>query len=247
MLAVLVGLAHADDVRAIQDASREILAADAGRAAELVDAIAPVCARVFLAPGDVGDGAAIGVVDHVVAKGENATTIAKRYRIGAGLIARLNRGYDPRALRVGQRLKVIDLARQPLRLVIVCSRFRLLAWRGETLVAALRVGLGAPATPTPRGETRVVLRARDPEWRDPDSGRIFPPKHPGNILGGFWMAFAPGDDGRFKSIGMHGFTGDDPQVWLEKQGSHGCVRLLQDDIGALFELALDGTAVSVRD
>ncbi len=236
-----------EDARAIVEASRAIVAADAERAAELVDAIAPTCARVFLASGAVADGAAIGVVEHVVAKGENATAIAKRYRIGTGLIARLNRDYDARSLAVGRRLKVIDCAHQPLRLVVVCSRFRLLVWRGEILVAALRVGLGAAATPTPRGETRVVLRARDPEWRDPDTGRIFPPKHAGNILGGFWMAFAPGDDARFKSIGMHGFTGDSPEVWLEKQGSHGCIRLLQDDIAALFDLAIEGTAVSLRD
>jgi lipoprotein-anchoring transpeptidase ErfK/SrfK len=108
------------------------------------------------------------------------------------------------------------------------------------------VGLGAPGHPTPIGATSVVSCVRNPEWRDPDTGKVFKPDAPGNVLGGYWIGFAPGPGDAFRGIGIHGYTAEAPEGWLGKAGSHGCVRMQQRDISALFALVRPGTAMSIR-
>jgi lipoprotein-anchoring transpeptidase ErfK/SrfK len=88
---------------------------------------------------------------------------------------------------------------------------------------------------------------RNPEWRDPDSGKIFKPNDPGNILGGYWIGFEHGPTAHFKGIGVHGFTAESSDMWLEKNGSHGCIRLIQDDIAWAFTLIRPGMRVTIRE
>ena len=163
------------------------------------------------------------------------------------LTVRLNRGLKPSQLEVDQELKVLDLAAQPVEIIVSRTAFRLMVWRGPLLVAVCKVGLGREKSPTPLGTTTIWQCVRNPEWRDPDTKRIFKPTEPGNVLGGYWMACTPGDDQRFRGIGLHGYTAEAPAAWLEKPGSHGCVRLVQDDIAALFALIRPGTRVTIRE
>jgi lipoprotein-anchoring transpeptidase ErfK/SrfK len=226
-------------------ASRQIgeLSGTAGHA--LAERLAPYAARAFDSPETGAGFESLGVVVHRVAKGEVPGAIAKRYRIGDGLIARLNRDYAPTRLQVGQSLKVLDLSDRSLSLVVDRKRYRLGAWRtapggGWLLLAYLPVGLGAPETPTPSGTTKVVERARDPEWRDPVSGVVHAPGTPGNVLGGYWMRLDPEGIGT-SGIGLHGYTAEDPALWLGRDASNGCVRMRQDDMDLVFHLALEGT------
>ena len=101
--------------------------------------------------------------------------------------------------------------------------------------------------PPPLGVSAIWQCVRNPEWRDPDTKKVFKPTEPGNVLGGYWIAVKPGDDGHFKGIGLHGYTAEKPERWLGKPGSHGCVRLVQDDIAALFALVRPGMKVTVRE
>jgi lipoprotein-anchoring transpeptidase ErfK/SrfK len=113
-------------------------------------------------------------------------------------------------------------------------------------VLSCPVGIGAGGTPTPAGATTIAQRVRNPEWRDPATGKVHPPHSPGNLLGAWWLGFAAGDDGRFRSIGCHGWTGDDPARWLGQEGSRGCIRMRQDDIADLAALVVPGVVVEVR-
>ena len=113
--------------------------------------------------------------------------------------------------------------------------------------AVERCGLGRDSSPTPLGATTVRQCARNPEWRNPDTGKILKPDDPENILGGYWIGFEPRADKQFKGIGIHGFTGADPEQWLEKNGSHGCVRLVQEDIALVFALVRPGITVTIRE
>lgn len=214
----------------------------------LAEQLAPFAARAFDSPETGAGFESLGVAVHRVKKGEVPGAIARRYRVGDGLIARLNRDYSPTRLQVGQALKVLDLSDRSLRLVVDRKRHRLGAWRtapggGWLLVAYLPVGLGAPETPTPSGSTKVIERARDPEWRDPVSGVVHPPGAPGNVLGGYWMRLDPEGIGK-AGIGLHGYTAEEPALWLGRDASNGCVRMRQDDMDLVFHLALEGTPLS---
>jgi hypothetical protein len=234
--AALVPLIHA--------ASTAVAAAPTDTAIPIADRLAPYARRVFLAPGEVPGMERVGMVMHAIARGETLSGIARRHRIGTGLVSRLNPTRGP--LVVGRGLKLLDATAAPVSVVISLHRYRLLAWRGKLLLASFPVSVGKPATPTPLGETVVAVRARDPEWRDPDTGRLFAPRDPGNVLGGYWLGFDPLPERRFRGIGIHGFTAERPETWLETASSHGCIRLAQEDIAVLFDLALPGAKVVVR-
>lgn len=211
----------------------------------LGDRVAPFCRRLFseALPGRER----CGVLTHALAAGETPSVLARRYHTSIELVQRLNPGLDPRTLSIGQELAVMDLASTPLELVVSRSSFRLMVWRGAILVGAFRCGLGRDGSPTPLGATTVRQCARNPEWRNPDTGKILKPDDPENILGGYWIGFEPRADLQFKGIGIHGFTGADPEQWLEKNGSHGCVRLVQEDIALVFALVRPGVVVTVRE
>jgi lipoprotein-anchoring transpeptidase ErfK/SrfK len=214
-------------------------------AVALGDRIAPFCRRLF---SDTLPGRArCGVLLHTIVAGETPSILARRYHTSSELIQQLNPGLDPTALSIGQGVQVLDLATTPLELVVSRSAYRLLAWRGTTLIGVFRCGLGRDSSPTPLGATTVRQCVRNPEWRNPDTGKILKPNDPENILGGYWIGFEPRADKHFKGIGIHGFTGAEPAEWLEKNGSHGCVRLVQEDIALVFALVRPGITVSVRE
>jgi lipoprotein-anchoring transpeptidase ErfK/SrfK len=233
----------------ITAASRRVASSGGDAADGLAARLEPYCKRAYFGPERFQDMQQIGLAMHVVQKGEVPGAIAKRYGFSDGLLGRLNEGYAPNRLKVGQELKVLDLRKVELKLAVDRSRHRLSAWRiwpnGErVLLMHVTVGLGAPATPTPVGTTKVVERALDCEWTDPNTNVTYAPGDPGNLLGGYWVRLDDAGIGR-KGIGLHGFTGNDPTAWLGKDASNGCVRMLQDDIDRVFHLALVGTPVEL--
>jgi hypothetical protein len=240
----------AEVVPLIVEASAVISSVDADQGHALAERLEPFCRRAFFGPERLPGMERLGLRTHAVTSGELPGRIARRYGFGAGLFGYLNEGYDERKLREGQKLKVLELASGDLMLIVDRGRYRVSAWRslpgGEAwvLMAYIEVGLGAPESPTPLGETTVTSRVLDPQWKDPISGRVFAPDDPGNLLGGYWMALDAeglGEDG----IGFHGYTGEAPEDWLGKPRSNGCVRMLQGDIDRVFHFALEGTAVQI--
>jgi lipoprotein-anchoring transpeptidase ErfK/SrfK len=233
----------------ISEASRRIAASEGEGAAALAARLEPYCKRAFFGPERFDGMQHLGIALHKVQKGQVPGAIARSYGFSDGLLGRLNEGYAPERLKIGQELKVLDLRKAALAISVDRARHRLSAWRkapdgADLLVMHVTVGLGAPATPTPFGSTKVVERALDCEWTDPNTNVTYSPGDPGNLLGGYWMRLDEAGIGR-KGIGLHGFTGDDPSAWLGKDASNGCVRMLQDDIDRVFHLALVGTPVEL--
>ncbi len=225
--------------------SRELTGATPSAAQALADRLDPLARRLFLHGWQVPERATLGLTAHTVAAGDSLSRIGKRWGTPVDLLIRLNPGADPRRLAVGARIAVLDAKSTALRLEVRLPIRRLLVWRGSVLVLACPVGIGAVATPTPTGTTQLAVRAKDPEWRDPLTGTVHPPRSPGNRLGGYWLGFEPGPAERFRSIGCHGWTGEDPDAWLGQPGSQGCLRLRQADIADLYALVLLGTAISI--
>jgi lipoprotein-anchoring transpeptidase ErfK/SrfK len=225
--------------------SRAVVAApDDQRAVALAERLTPFCQRIFGSAERLPGTEPLGVGLWTVQPKDTWSGIARRLRVGADLLQRLN----PRAeLVVGREVKAVDAASAPISLVVLRGRFRLIAWRGSTLVGCFPVSVGKPGHETPLGATTVAVRVRNPEWTDPDTHRVFAGDDPRNVLGGFWLGFDPLATKQYRSIGIHGYTAEAPSQWLETNSSHGCVRLGQDDVRAIFDLALPGTKVVIRE
>ncbi|MBL8861252.1 MAG: L,D-transpeptidase family protein [Planctomycetes bacterium] len=233
------------------EGSRVLASLPPEAARRLGDTLEPFARRTFFGPERLPGMERLGLVLHTVAKGENPTVIAARYDVGSGLLGYLNESFEPKKLRVGQRLKVLDASHGELELSIDRATFRLTAWRqlaqgGRVLVLFAPVGLGAADSPTPTGQTRITTRVLEPQWTDPDTRQVFGPKDPRNVLGGYWIALDPDGLGGRRGIGLHGYTGSPADDWLEKPGSQGCIRLLQKDVDRVFHLATEGTVVEIR-
>jgi hypothetical protein len=166
---------------------------------------------VFFSPERLPGMERLGLRLHKIEKGENPTTIARKYKIGVGMLAYLNANYDDRKLRVGQELKVLDLSSETLTITVARSQFRLTAWRslpggGHARVKFCTVGVGAPESPTPLGQTTITKRVLKPTWTEPNTNITYAPEDPLNVLGGYWIALDSAGIGR-TGIGFHGYTG----------------------------------------
>jgi lipoprotein-anchoring transpeptidase ErfK/SrfK len=227
-------------------------AQDGAAAARVGDQLDPYLRRAFFTPLRFAGMERLGIVLHAVEPKQLPKAIAKKYRIDAHLLAALNDGYDDRKLKVGQQLKVLDLSDGSLDVVVDKPRFRMFVWRrapsgaNRLLLGVWPVGLGKESSATPTGQATVVKRVRDPEWTHPDTKKVHKHGDPDNVLGGFWIALDPIALGR-TGIGLHGYTGKPATDWIEQKDSHGCVRMLQEHIMLLFDIALDGTKVTLRE
>ena len=82
----------------------------------------------------------------------------------------------------------------------------------------------------------------DPAWKHPFDGYIIPARDPENPLGRRWMGFWT--DGK-NWVGFHG-TSNAMRPSIGNAASHGCVRMLEEDIQAMFKLVAIGTPVIVK-
>ena len=220
---------------------------DAGQ--KLAERLEPFAKRAFFGPERLPGMEQLGLLLHKVGNGELPGAIAKQNHIGSGMFAYLNTNYDERKLGAGTTLKVLDLTGDSLSVIIDKQRFRLAAWHKTpsgawVLVMYVPIGIGAPETPTPSGTTKIVDRVRNCEWTDPVTKQKFKAGDPRNVLGGYWIRLDERGIAR-TGIGLHGYTGSTPENWLGKCTSNGCVRLLQVDIDRVYELALEGTPVTI--
>lgn len=223
---------------------------DGAAGQQLADSIEPYLRQIFFAPASIPGIERLGVIKHEVKSGELPGAIAKRYRIGSGLLKYLNAQYDERRIGAGAKLNVLDLSNNSLQVIVDIQRYRLAAWHQTpegkyVLNMYMPVGVGAPESPTPSGATKILDRVRNPAWTEPKTKQVFPHGDPGNVLGGYWIKLDPEGLGGVTGIGLHGYTGAPAIDWLTKGSSSGCVRMLQPDIDRVFELALEGTKVTL--
>lgn len=240
--AALAATAAADPtavVPLVVAASARIRASAPEQGLALAQTIAPACARIYRSPERLPGMEAIGV--RVVPAAEVGTRwgLSRRLHIDLAALDWLN---APQA----RALKAIDAAAAPMSLVVLRSRCLAALWHGPTLVMVLPVAVGTADHPTPLGRTTIATAVADPEWTDPVSHRVFAPHDPGNYLGGYWLGCAPGPDGAFRGIGIHGWTAQDASDWISRPSSHGCLRLKPEDLHVVSALLRPGSVVEIR-
>lgn len=170
---------------------------------------------------------------HVIASGDNLQRIAAKYKVTAGLIARINNINNPNVIRAGQPLKVVH---GPFHARVDKSAYVMWIYLQDVLVASYRVGLGENGkTPTGAWRIKAGSKLQNPTYFDPYGGPTIHADDPKNPLGEHWIGLegvsgdAVGKDG----FGIHGTIEPDS---IGKSESLGCVRLLNEDVTQVFDL-----------
>lgn len=170
---------------------------------------------------------------YTVVRNDAIFNIASKHGITPELLMRCNNISDPRALRIGQKLKIPSV-RFSLH-VDVSANTMLLKNHGEFFkLYSVRTGRVAGSTPT--GEFRILNKKTNPTWR-PGNGFAYLPGDPNNELGTRWMAFQ-GD-----ILGIHGTL--HPET-VGEYASNGCVGMTKEDVEELFDLVTVGTPLIIE-
>jgi lipoprotein-anchoring transpeptidase ErfK/SrfK len=119
------------------------------------------------------------------------------------------------------------------------SQRRVYVYQDNKLKVSYPIAVGKTGWETPIGSYKVIDMQRNPAWEHPLNGTVIPPG-PDNPLGLRWIAFWT--DGR-DFIGFHG-TPDEKLVG--QAVSHGCIRMRNKDVLALYALVKLGTPVTVE-
>lgn len=128
---------------------------------------------------------------------------------------------------------------QGTSLVIKLSDRRVYVYRGNQLRASYPIAIGKATWETPTGTFEVIEMQREPTLQNSSTGKVIPPSVD-NALGARWIGFWT--DGR-NFIGFHGT----PQEHLVGQTvAHGCLRMRNQDILALYTQVGIGTPVTVE-
>jgi lipoprotein-anchoring transpeptidase ErfK/SrfK len=126
-----------------------------------------------------------------------------------------------------------------IRLVLRLGERQVYVYQGKEAIATYPVAIGRPDTPTPTGEFKIFETLEDPSWRNPRTGEVESPGADGS-LGTRWIGFA------HMPNGVIGFHGTPNRASIGRAASHGCVRMRNEDVVALFEQVAVGTVVTVE-
>jgi L,D-transpeptidase ErfK/SrfK len=128
---------------------------------------------------------------------------------------------------------------QDTKLIVDLSDRRVILYRHNREKARYAVAIGQTGWETPVGEFKIQQLREHPDWRHPITQQVIP-AGPDNPLGSRWIGFYYGEH---MALGFHGT----PNESLVGQAvSHGCLRMFNRDIEALYAQVGTGVTVAVQ-
>ena len=125
-----------------------------------------------------------------------------------------------------------------VNLVLNLKEKQVYVYKGDKVLSKYPVAIGKKGWETPTGEWYVMEKVVNPGWTSFKDGSVLKPGKD-NPLGERWIGFWT--DGK-DVIGFHGT----PNIKsIGTAASHGCVRMYNKDVKALFPLVKVGTTVKV--
>lgn len=199
------------------------------------------------------DGNIVGQVQYATVRaGESLSTIGRRFNIGGYEMTEANPGVNYMHPKAGSTLVIPSkfvLPNAPRKgIVINLAEMRLYYYHPDgSQVSTFPVGVGKEGWDTPLGTTQIVRKRENPTWVVPESilenhrrhGKYIEPTMPPgpkNPLGEFAMNTG------FKNIVIHGTP---YPMGVGVRSSHGCIRMLPEDIRKLYQMAGVGTQVTI--
>ena len=126
-----------------------------------------------------------------------------------------------------------------VRLVVDLSDRLVRLYQGAKLQASYPIAIGQAGWETPTGKFHILEMHKDPVWQHPITEELIT-TGPENPLGVRWIGFW--SDGQ-NQIGFHGTNQDE---LIGQAVSHGCLRMRNPDIVALFAQVHLGTPITVQ-
>ena len=127
----------------------------------------------------------------------------------------------------------------PSRLVVDLSDRRVYVFNRERQVASYALAIGQKGWETPTGKFQVIQMQQNPQWVHPITGEVVR-SGPKNPLGKRWIGFWTDGHGQ---IGFHGTA---QEQLIGRAVSHGCLRMRNQDVEALYKQVQIGTPIVVR-
>ncbi|HEV2768849.1 MAG TPA: L,D-transpeptidase/peptidoglycan binding protein [Solirubrobacteraceae bacterium] len=128
--------------------------------------------------------------------------------------------------------------------IVIVDRgsFRLRLFKDLEEAETYPIALGKAGNDTPAGTYEIQNKAVDPAWSVPNSdwagslaGQVIPGGAPNNPLKARWL-------GIFNGVGIHGTA---ERGSIGTNASHGCIRMLIEDVEALYERVPVGATVYI--
>ncbi len=182
-----------------------------------------------------------GKISYVIQPNDSLSKIATKFNCPVELIQKANRIANPRLIRPGNVLHLLD--RPEFSIEISKRNNTLLLLLGGRFFKRYSVGTGEFGR-TPTGTFLIRDKIAEPPWWHPD-GKVIPFGDPENILGTRWLAIeATGKTPPVSGYGIHG-TWDESTIG--KAASAGCIRMRNTEVEELHMLVPRGTPVVIRD
>lgn len=132
----------------------------------------------------------------------------------------------------------VALIQNPL-LVVDLSDRQVSLYQNDVLQVSYEIAIGREGWETPSGNFSVLNLQEQPVWQNPISGEVVasPAENP---LGSRWIGFW--------TDGTHqiGFHGTNQEEYIGQAVSHGCIRMRDPEIQALFTQVAVGTPIIVQ-
>jgi hypothetical protein len=185
---------------------------------------------------------------YTIAPGDRPVRFAYKFDTTWEFIARINGIKDPRRLRQGQTLKIV---KGPFHAVVSKTTFMVDLYlgspgeKGSLYVRSYPCGLGrAGSTPTGTWMLQPGGKLKNPKWWGTGDEPAKEADDPNNPLGEFWMGLVgtDGDAVGKEGFGIHGTIDPDS---IGKEMSHGCIRLVNDNVEQLYEVLIDGKSTVI--
>ena len=173
-----------------------------------------------------------------VRPGDILAVIARQHKIPYELLMKINNITKPRALQVGQTLKVVN---GPFHVILYRSAFLMDLYLQNTYVRSYKIGTGKENRDTPIGRWRVKVGGKlvRPTWTDPDTGITYAADNPDYPLGSGYIALK-GIEPKTKDISGIALHGTKDETTIGTRSSRGCIRLFNGDLIEVFNMLEPG-------
>ncbi|MCY6488587.1 L,D-transpeptidase [Leptolyngbya sp. GGD] len=125
-------------------------------------------------------------------------------------------------------------------LVVDLSDRKVRLFEKKKLKATYPIAIGQEGWETPIGSFKVSQMVENPTWQHPITGEHIPAGDQDNPLGKRWIGFT--SQGKL----LIGFHGTKDYSLLGQAVSHGCLRMRNADVVALYQAVKVGTPVEVK-
>ena len=148
---------------------------------------------------------------------------------------------SPRVLMANGRrpLAARPLKQSDTQIVVQLDARKVDVYYKGDVVKEYLIAIGQADWETPEGVFSVTQKQEYPTWQHPITGELVKAGKD-NPLGSRWIGFLSSKDGE---IGFHGTNEED---LIGEAISHGCIRMLNEDIEDLYAYVDIGTTVTVR-